>query len=465
MSNSWYKRIRKQKTFVQEDLMLHPIVCQNERLRQYLQSFQALFSRPQYEHFVTVLMGLLLCGERYTLSHIKHAVAVEKSLSSLSRFLAKAPWNHQFVIQYNFSRFCRMMQLRIEQEGRTMLEKQQKKCGRRLTPLVIGYLIGDDSTMFKPKGMKMQGIGKHYSTTHEKPISGHSLVQCLYTVLGRSCPLEPLLYQQEKFAKKEDVPFMSKIDLMIQQIQNFTPPSGTITHILLDSWYSAKKIWKTARDRGFQITTGLRCNRSLRVPCEDDPKGWKWQKLSEYVASLPKSAYQQCSKPRNPEEKVWVHVADTRVKKLYRCKLIIIRQKLDDPLSEARYWASSDLAADIQTLMKHISMRWEIEPFFGDTKELLGIDQYQLMTTTALLRYWTLCWVAFSFLEEIRDDLKHQKYQKEEEYQEEYKCQPATLGQARKEVQKTHEKLLLEWVYQQAFSGTPVEELFASLVA
>ena len=37
---------------------------------------------------------------------------------------------------------------------------------------------------------------------------------------------------------------MSKIDLMIQQIQNFTPPSGTMTHILLDSWYSAKKSGK-----------------------------------------------------------------------------------------------------------------------------------------------------------------------------------------------------------------------------
>ena len=95
----------------------------------------------------------------------------------------------------------------------------------------------------------------------------------------------------------------------------------------------------------------------------------------------------------------------------------------------------------------------------------MGFDRYQLMTTTALPRYWTVCWIAFSFLEEIRDELKYQKYQKEVENQEEYKCQPATLGQARKEVQKTHQNLFLEWIYQQAFSGTFVQELFASLVA
>lgn len=440
--------------------MPHPILCQDERLRQYLQSFRALFSRPQYEHFVTVLMSLLLSLEGYTLSHLNHAITGKKSLSSLSRFLAKSPWNHQFVIQYNFTFFCSMMQPRIEQARQILLEKQQKRRGRRLIPLVTGYLIGDDSTMLKAKGMKMQGLGKHYSTTQKKPVIGHSLVQCLYMVVSRSCPLEPLIYRQEKTARKEGIPFISKIDLMIQQIQNFTSPLGTVTHVLLDSWYSAKKIWKAARDRGFQITTGVRCNRSLRIPCADDPKGWKWQKLSEYVASLPKSAYQLCSKPRNPEQKVWVHVIDTRIKKLYRCKIIIVRQDLDDPISAARYWASSDLLANAQTLLGHISIRWEIEVFFADTKELLGIDQYQLLTTTALLRYWTLCWIAFSFLEEIRNDLKHRK---EEEKQGDN--QPATLGQARKEVQKTHQKLFLEWVYQHAFSGTPVDKLFTSLVA
>ena len=124
--------------------MPHPILCQDERLRQYFQSFRALFSRPQYEHFVTVLMSLLLSLEGYTLSHLNHAIAGKNGLSSLSRFLAKSPWNHQIVIQYNFTCFCSMMQPRIEQARQILLKKQQKRRGRRLIPLVTGYLIGDD---------------------------------------------------------------------------------------------------------------------------------------------------------------------------------------------------------------------------------------------------------------------------------------------------------------------------------
>lgn len=445
------------KELVQEDLMPHPIVCQDERLRYYLQSYQGLFSRPQFEHFVTVLVALLMSKEGHTLSHLQRAIAGKKSLSSVSRFLGQAPWDHQMVNQHNFSRFCEKMHGKIEQERQKFRAQQLKRRGRHKTPLVTGYLIGDDSTMSKHKGKKMEGLGKHHSTTHDKRMTGHSLVQCLYTVLDRCCPQEPLLYRQKKTAEKEGVPFLSKIDLMIQQIEDFTPPAGTETHVLLDSWYSAKKIWKTARKRKFKVTTGIKCNRSLRVPCTDEPSGWKWQKLTEYVEALPDSAYQQCYWPRNPERKVWVHVVDTRIRSLYRCQLIVVRQSLDDPISAARFWASSDMVSGAQALLGHISVRWDIEVFFADTKELLGIDQYQLMTTTALLRYWTLCWIAFCFLEETRYQLKQQEDKRADLH--------VTLGQARYHVQETHDKLFLEWVYKHALSGIPVEELFASLAA
>ena len=463
--------------------MPHPIVCQDERLRQYLQSFQALFSRPQYKHFVTVLMGLLLGESGHTLSHLHRAVAGKKSLSSLSRFLSIAPWDHQYINQYNFSRFCEMMQAKIHAERQRKFAeiKKQNRRSRRSMPLATGYLIGDDSTMFKPKGVKMQGIGKHHSTTYDTQVIGHSLVQCLYTVLDRFCPLEPLLYRQKKTAEKEEIPFVSKIDLMIQQIQNFVVPPGTETHVLLDTWYNCKSIWKAARERKFKITTGIKRNRWLRVPCEitsDTPKGWKWQKLEDYAASLPENAYQQCSCPRNPKEKVWVHVVDTRVRKLYRCQIIIVRKNLNDPLSAARFWVTSDWKADAQTCLNVIGVRWDIEVFFEDMKELLGIDQYQLMTTTALLRYWTLCWITFSFLEEIRHELKHnqdkeglmsQAMEISKEYDiylgEYRKAYHATLGQALRYVQEKHHNLFLEWVYHHALSGTPLKDLHALLAA
>jgi hypothetical protein len=90
------------------------------------------------------------------------------------------------------------------------------------------------------------------------PIVGHSLVQGLYVLLDRTCPLAPQLYRQAKVCKVEEVPFQSKIKLMETLIREFEPVAGTCAHILLDSWYGAKCLWHAARERDFLITTGMR---------------------------------------------------------------------------------------------------------------------------------------------------------------------------------------------------------------
>jgi hypothetical protein len=77
------------------------------------------------------------------------------------------------------------------------------------------------------------------------------------------CPLAAHLYRQAKVCKAEEVPFRSKIELMETLIRDFEPVDGTKTHILLDSWYCAKCLWRAARERDFLITSGLKSNRWL----------------------------------------------------------------------------------------------------------------------------------------------------------------------------------------------------------
>ena len=225
----------------------------------------------------------------------------------------------------------------------------------------------------------------HHSTTQDKRVPGHSLVESLYVLLGQRCPLAPQLYRQQAVCKAEGVPFASKIDLMETVIRTFEPVAGTVTHILLDTWYSAKRLWRAARERGFLITSGLKSNRWLRVEDPSAPQGWRWQRLSDYTAQLSASDYIQLKWPKGDDD-VYVHVVTTRVRKLYSCQVVIVRLSLDAPVSQARYWASSDLEASPQMLLAHIAARWDIEVLFADGKEELGLDQYQLMSATALVR-------------------------------------------------------------------------------
>ncbi len=252
---------------------------------------------------------------------------------------------------------------------------------------------------------------------------------------------------------------------MEEQIRTFAPVAGTRTHVLLDSWYGAKRLWKAARARGFLITTGLKSNRSLRVPDPVAEHGWRWQQLSEYAAALTEEDDTLTEEddtlmdwPRRGEDpdqprQVYVHVVQTRVRKLDRCQVVIARPALDAPTSATRYWASSDLDADPATLLGPSAARWDIEVLFSDTKDLLGLDQYHLMTTTAIVRFWTLVLAAYTLREEERARLVLEQQR------------PVTIGEARRSLQRLPYRHLLGWIEQELHAGVDADTLYDRLAA
>jgi hypothetical protein len=429
-----------------------PIICMDARLRQFCETFRKSFSQPQFKYLVTVLLALMMCQETHTLSGLLRQVADGQSLSGLSRFMSRSPWSAAEIAGAWTERFHEQLTEAVKQEHERQRRQRPKRRGCPRKTVVTGYLIGDDSTQYKPKGKKMGGLGTHHSTSHETGVTGHSLMQCLYVVLGRRCPLLPQLYRQKDVCEREGVPFQSKVAMMETTIREFEPVAKTQTHVLVDSWFGCKRIWKAARDRGFLITSGLKCNRSLRIT---DPQGGKrWQRLDDYAASLSPEQYQKMYWPSQDERReVYVHVVRTRVRKLYTCQLVIARYALDCPLKAVRYWASSDLEADPATLLHHIAARWDVEVLFSDAKDLLGLDQYQLMSATAIVRFWTLVMAAYVFLDEERARLRDERQT------------PVTLGDARREVQRWHWRHLLDWIHQQFSSGVTPDELFPTLAA
>jgi len=427
--------------------MPKPIVCLSTQLRQFLTAFRTCFSKRQWKYFVIVLLALIECEERRTMTGLLRVIGERVSLSGLSRFLNKWPWSPEKVAHSWLQRFRQRMAPLVQAEHQRLKAERPKCIGRPKATVVTGYLIFDDSVHVKPKGRKMGGQGRHYSSTEQRVVNGHCLFTGLYSLLDQRCPLSAEMYRQKAVCQREDVPFVSKVDMAVQQIKSFEPAPDTQSHVLIDSWYHCKQVRRAAQARGWDVSGGLKSNRIMRLIAEDGSR--EWLSLSQYAARLGVDDWQKVVWPSDQGgQTMYAHLIPAWIRKLGPTLLLITCHSLEEPLKTVRYWGSTVMDLDAQALVDVLAKRWEIETFFEYDKDLLGSDHYQVMTANAIIRFWTLTACLLCFLEEQRATADEPGL---------------TCGDVRRRIQEEHRRNLLHWLRAQFQAGLTVEQVSIQL--
>jgi len=420
--------------------MPQPVHIRDVRLTQYLHRFSSVFSLPQWKYFVTVLLGLVHCDERRSLSALLRHVAVGVTIFGLCHFLRAAPWSVDDLTAVRQGYFYEQMAPVVATANLELCAQQPRRRGRRKRTVVTGYLILDDTTHAKRYARAQEGLGYHYSSTEKQVVNGHSLFQGVYLLAGRVLPLTPRLYRRKETCEAEGVPFVSKIDLAYQEVTTFTPPPDTHTHLLIDAWYTARIIWRAALDRGWDVTAGLKSNRVMR---QIDPDGTqRWVTVQEYAASLSADDFKEVVWPTEEGGKVvYAHLVRTWVRKLGPCQVLIVKPDPHAGPEQTRYWVTSRLEDTVEQVVGHAAQRWDIEVLFADFKELVGSDHYQVRSAQGIVRFWALGWCFIQFLDEVRAE----HYRRTGER--------LTRGQARQQIREAHQQALLDWIFDQIQAG------------
>jgi len=421
--------------------MAQLIINQDATLCNYLAAFRSKFSAPQWKYFETILMGLLHCEGSKTLSGMLRQVAVVVTMSGLCRFLVSPAWSVAALEQVRYRQFQAQVQPLVQQAHSDQKYRRVKRRGRPQPTVVTGYLIMDDSTHAKRYYQKVEsGLGRHYSSTERKPVKGHNLFQAVYVVEEHQFPLTPVMYCQKSVCDQNHQAFFSKVDLAVQTVEAFEPLPNTHTHVLIDSWYLNKRLWKAVRKRHWDLTGGLKCNRPIRL--EDSQGIVTWPTVSEYADSLTGEDFQAVIWPnQNGGQTVYAHLVRTRVKKLGACQVLIIREKQNDPNSSTRFFATTRLKDSLEQVVDAAAKRWTVETLFADFKELMGSDQYQLHSAEAIRRFWALGLCLYQYL----DSLRHRLQRLENQH--------LSLGEVRAWVIERHEDRQLDWICHQARCG------------
>jgi hypothetical protein len=430
--------------------MAQPVIAQEPSLRHFAQSLCAVFSLPQWKYFVTVLLGLLHCDERRTLTGLLRQVAVRVSLSGLSRFLKSAPWSLADLTAARQARFEARLTPLVAQAHAQARAQRPRGRGRPRPTVVTGFLLLDDSTHVKGDAQAMEGQGRHYSSSDKRTMPGHSLFQGVYLLLGQQFPLTPQMYRQQAVCAQEGVPFHSKVDMAVETIHSFQPLPDTHTHVLSDAWYTNRRTWRAARQRHWDFTGGVQANRQLRVVGRDGQR--RWQSLAAYAAGVAAADFQAVVWPTQEGGKaVYAHLVRTRVKKLGACQVLIVKPSADAPVSQARFWVTSRVQDTLEQVVAVAAQRWGVETLFADFKELMGSDQYQVRSAQAIVRFWALGLCLYQYLDEVRTCLQQER------------GRHVTLGEARAWVRDRHAALLIDWVVAQVCRGASAAQVRQAL--
>jgi len=331
-------------------------------VKKYASKFRALFTKPQFAHFTTYVTGLIISTNK-TIQGINNNFLVRKDQSNLNLFINESDWDEQAL------------------DNRRIALIREHTCDAQAKD---SFLVIDDTISHK-SGKKMEQVALLFDHSKNKSVLGHQLVTSLLVSLNKHFPIGFRLYTR----KKEQSPaFKSKVALAGELISDACEKGITFSCVIFDAWYLAKEL----------VAFIERLNKYWICPLKRNRIVIKQQKripLSEYLATLPKSAF----KPRTIKGTCYWYYAETlRISKLGKIFLIAYH-KSPDFSDGITVLGSNALVWTPDKIIYSYTQRWSIETFYKDSKQNLGLEDYELRKLKGIRRHWYLVFLAYTILQ------------------------------------------------------------------
>ena len=268
-------------------------------------------------------------------------------------------------------------------------------------------LIVDDSVLPKT-GEKIEHIGKVHDHTTQKHILGYKYL-CLGLYDGKSfIPIDFTLQGEagkkgqygltkkkleKRYSKKRDKKspggiresefFIDKISNTVTMLRNAIKQGVDAEYLLVDSWFFCEKLINESTKLELKIIGQWKINnQQVLLP---DGKSYNLKTLASKCERNSKNAKYS----KKFKSKYFEFIVEFKGIKL---KIFVTKFKKN---KKWRVVATSNLCLNFNTAIKYYSIRWSIEVYFKETKQLLNLGKNQsncfdaqiAMTTVANLQY------------------------------------------------------------------------------
>ena len=207
------------------------------RIKNILSKFKKHFTKPQFQNFCRVELGLIAAGKKeHDLKSINQLFIDPKDQSSLNRFVTESNWNVEAVAK----------------EGKNLLLSESELNTN------IEYKVIDDTVCRKYSSQTEMACYNPSSTMGT--VLSHDYVTSLYVNNG-VCVSDGLnLYGSEKKCREKGVEFKTRVQLACELILDHVSWAKQ-TIDMWDSWFMCRDTVEACRRRGHNWIGEIKSNR------------------------------------------------------------------------------------------------------------------------------------------------------------------------------------------------------------
>src|SRR3989344_8959738 len=213
-----------------------PVIETPKELKNSLEIYRDIFTKPQFSHFRNLITGLIVSDNK-TIQEINDCFG-ERDQSSLNRFMTCSDWDENEVEQ-----------VRINQIKRKNISK--------------GFMVVDP-TMLHKTGKKMEKANYHYSGTTKKKEWGHLLVNSLFYNDAIHFPVDAQIYLR-KCDADERHPFMTSREIFLAQLGYAIEKGLSIKYVMADAGLYADFVLDKIKSFGLQYVIGVRVTNKTSI--------------------------------------------------------------------------------------------------------------------------------------------------------------------------------------------------------
>ena len=256
------------------------------------------------------------------------------------------------------------------------------------------HLIIDDSKKRK-FGKHMDAVSKMLDSIDKKYINGHMFVAAVILFRGFVIPFAIRLYVKDELCGIVGVPFKKTTEHAAEIITEFEPPKGVNVTVLFDSFYLCTPVIKACKMKGFHYVSVVKSNRNLF-------KNGRKLKAGKYARNL-FYRKQRNTLSINEEGKTTsyqlVDAGMIKARRLGDTRIIVSRKNKNSKIIALATDKENSHASEI---IKIYAKRWTIEVFFKESKQQLGLGQYQNRSYRAAVTHLHLVCFSYALLTHLR---------------------------------------------------------------